>query len=212
MSNLLWWSMSHSFLRETRKYADLAILKAVRSSTPKFYVGVPDAIQMQIAQPSKDTVDSTVSSTYNQAQLYSDILGKCCTSDRCNGYPHAAVLFVLAHLRSLLTCRRVPLRLVCLVWPWPASFSGMCAAHKRHRQASRADDPLDTVIVPHADFLYALANAGHGFEVIWLLATLRLVQLEACILPCVLWELLQTFVRIAKGPDRLHCANLSIRI
>jgi hypothetical protein len=53
-------------------------------------------------------------------------------------------------------------------------------------------------VVPHPDFLDALADGRHGLEIVGLFAALHLFQLVARIVPGVIRELPQALERIPK--------------
>jgi hypothetical protein len=66
------------------------------------------------------------------------------------------------------------------------------------------DDPVGARVVPDPEFFDALADRGHGLEVVGLLATLHLVELIAGILLRIRWKFLQAFEGVAQKADRLH--------
>ena len=53
-------------------------------------------------------------------------------------------------------------------------------------QAGGVDDSIDAGIIPYSNLFHALADGGHGLEVIRLLAALYELQLLASVMPCVL--------------------------
>jgi hypothetical protein len=60
------------------------------------------------------------------------------------------------------------------------------------------DHPISAGVVTYPDFFDTLANRGHGFEVVRLLASLHLIELITRILPGVLGKIPQTIEGIAE--------------
>ncbi len=84
-----------------------------------------------------------------------------------------------------------------------------CVRHiNRFGQTRRGHHTERPRLIPHPDFLHALADGGHGLESIRLLAALYPIpspalQRIACILPRVLGEFAQALQRITKERDLL---------
>jgi hypothetical protein len=64
----------------------------------------------------------------------------------------------------------------------------------------RINDAVGARVIPHPNFLNALANTRHWFEVIGLLATLHFVELIAAILLHIGWKPL---MRFSESPRKL---------
>jgi hypothetical protein len=79
--------------------------------------------------------------------------------------------------------------------------------HRIH-QTGGINHPISTCFVLKSDFLNALANRRHRFEIIRLRATLHLIELVSCVMAGILREVAEALQRITEKTHGFHSAPI----